>query len=110
MDDPSQKESRAVPAWEAAFIVKHPTRIAPYEGFPPILDRLTIILGEGDTIGLWYLPGALAHNVQVSIRPVVVALFLFLSKGTNVGFTGSPSGYFTQKHCSMKLVDNTGVL
>jgi len=29
------------------------------------LSQPTIILGEGDTIALWYLPGALARCIQV---------------------------------------------
>ncbi|KIM55633.1 hypothetical protein SCLCIDRAFT_30183 [Scleroderma citrinum Foug A] len=63
-EDLGHKESGVAVDQEAAFLVKHPTGITPHEGFPPVLDKPTIILGEGDTIVLWYLPGALANNTQ----------------------------------------------
>ena len=68
--DLGHKESGAAVDREVAFPVKHPTGITPHEGFPPLLDRLTIILGEGNTIVMWYLPGALSNNAQVSITPL----------------------------------------
>ena len=68
--DLGHKESGAAVNWEAAFLVKHPSGITPHAGFPLLLDRLTIILGEGNTIVMWYLPGALTNNAQVSITPL----------------------------------------
>ena len=68
--DLGHKESGAAVAQEAALLVKHPSGITPHAGFPPLLDRPTIILGEGNTIVMWYLPGALTNNAQVSITPL----------------------------------------
>ena len=69
-EDLGHKESGAAVAWEVAFLVKHPSRITPHAGFPLQLDRPTIILGEGNTIVMWYLPGAMTNNAQVSITPL----------------------------------------
>ena len=69
--DLGHKESGAAVDQEVAFLVKHPTRITLPEGFPPLLDGPTIILGEGNTIVMWYLPGALSNNAQVSITPLL---------------------------------------
>ena len=69
-EDLGHKESGAAVAWEAVFLVKHPSGITPHAGFPLLLDRLTIILGEGNTIVMWYLPGAMTNNAQVSITPL----------------------------------------
>ena len=54
-----------------AFLVKHPSGITPHTGFPLLLDRPTIILGEGNTIVMWYLLGAMTNNAQVSITPLL---------------------------------------
>ncbi|KIM58942.1 hypothetical protein SCLCIDRAFT_127238, partial [Scleroderma citrinum Foug A] len=77
--DLGHKESGVAVDQEAAFLVKHPTGITPHEGFSPVLDKPTIILGEGDTIVLWYLPGALANNTQVSVTPLLAGWYSFLS-------------------------------
>ena len=46
---------------ESRVLQKHPSSLS------GMLDCPTIILGEGDTIALWYLPGALAPCIQVRI-------------------------------------------
>ncbi|KIM64054.1 hypothetical protein SCLCIDRAFT_45585, partial [Scleroderma citrinum Foug A] len=43
---------------ESRVLQKHPSSLS------GMLDHPTIILGEGDTIALWYLPGALAPCIQ----------------------------------------------
>ncbi|KIM57857.1 hypothetical protein SCLCIDRAFT_28492 [Scleroderma citrinum Foug A] len=44
---------------EKVFVMK----ISP--AFSGLVDKPTIILGEGGTVALWYLPGALAQPMQV---------------------------------------------
>ncbi|KIM65640.1 hypothetical protein SCLCIDRAFT_112433, partial [Scleroderma citrinum Foug A] len=37
-----------------------------------LINRPTIILGEGNTIALWYLPGVLASCIQVQVCCVII--------------------------------------
>ena len=44
---------------EQTFLNKFPATIS------GLIDEPAVILGEGGTVALWYLPGALAHPTQV---------------------------------------------
>jgi len=44
---------------EIRVLCRHPSSLS------GTLSQPTIILGDGDTIALWYLPGALAPCIQV---------------------------------------------
>ena len=45
--------------WEARLVKNFPSLIT------GMLDTPTVILGEGGTIALWYLPGAIARPIEV---------------------------------------------
>ena len=44
---------------EAQLLTAHPSLLSGY------IDRPTVILGEGGTISVWYLPGAVSRAMQV---------------------------------------------
>ncbi|KIM53472.1 hypothetical protein SCLCIDRAFT_31881 [Scleroderma citrinum Foug A] len=49
---------------EACLLESHPPAISGIGNVPAILLEPSIILGEGDSITLWYLPGALTKPIQ----------------------------------------------
>lgn len=57
----SAKESGLNLDREARLLDAHPPCLSGY------LDKPGIILGEGGTIALWYLPGAIGRQMQVSM-------------------------------------------
>ncbi|KAL4061965.1 hypothetical protein V8B97DRAFT_1878420, partial [Scleroderma yunnanense] len=59
-------ESGAELDWEDHLLDRHPLAITGIGGILAIISEPAMILGEGDIIALWYLPGALARPIQVS--------------------------------------------
>ncbi|KIM60371.1 hypothetical protein SCLCIDRAFT_54569, partial [Scleroderma citrinum Foug A] len=57
---------------EARLLESHPPAISGISDVPAILSEPSIILGEGDSITLWYLPRALAKPIQ---NHIVSSLF-----------------------------------
>ncbi|KAL4075202.1 hypothetical protein V8B97DRAFT_2022218 [Scleroderma yunnanense] len=60
-------ESGAELDQEGCLLDRHPPAITGIGGIPAIISESAIILGEGDTIALWYLPGALARPMPSHI-------------------------------------------
>ena len=58
---------------EACLLESHPPAISGIGDIPAILSEPSIILGEGDSITLWYLPGALGKPIQVWAMPLLHA-------------------------------------
>ena len=54
---------------EMRVLRRHPSSLS------GLLDHPTIILGEGNTIALWYLPSALAPCMQVWICSIYIFKF-----------------------------------
>ena len=62
MESLSSMEPGTIADKEQALLRKFPTTIC------GLLDEPTIILGEGGTVALWYLPGALSRPTQVGFN------------------------------------------
>ena len=69
----SAMESRTDLKWEARLLESHPPVISGISNVPAILSEPSIILGEDDSIALWYLPRALAKPIQVWAMPLLHA-------------------------------------
>ena len=69
----SAMESGTDLKWEAHLLESHPPAISGISDVPAILSEPSIILGEGDSIALWYLPGVLAKPIQVWAMPLLHA-------------------------------------
>ena len=69
----SAMESGTDLKWEAHLLESHPPAISGIGDVPAILSEPSIILGEGDSIALWYLPGVLAKPIQVWAMPLLHA-------------------------------------
>ncbi|KIN95195.1 hypothetical protein M404DRAFT_34387 [Pisolithus tinctorius Marx 270] len=89
--------------WEAGHLAVHPSSLT---GF---VDEPMVILGTGDTIALWYLPGAITNDLQTHMLATLDPLHHAMSKITGVpgvfpgqaptgayGMAILPQGYVSQ--------------
>ena len=76
----SAMESSTDLKWEAHLLKSHPSAISSIGNVPAILSDPCIILGEGDSTALWYLPRALAKPIQVWAMPMLHAEFYLPSQ------------------------------
>ncbi|KAL4074105.1 hypothetical protein J3A83DRAFT_4371387 [Scleroderma citrinum] len=75
---------------EALLLSRHPSSVTGY------LDMPAIILGKGDTIALWYLPGGLAWPMQEHVLGTIYPLEHSLKQSISEQSWHTSSSFFKQ--------------
>ncbi|KAL4061766.1 hypothetical protein J3A83DRAFT_4374572 [Scleroderma citrinum] len=88
---------------EACLILNYPP-----SGQGELLTCPTVVLGNGGTIALWYLPNASSHTTQV--LPAVSAILSLIFAGYYIAITAAPAEAAGKQYSRLQLANMTMVV